>query len=200
MLHLNLKNMLGFLAQDTCKKVVIEREVFVYHHIKSRRMRRLSVTIHKNKEIVVRSPDFISVSDIESFLKQKSDWIRKALKKIDESVPGVVHSKEEVMEYKNKARGILLERLPFYNRQYNFSWKKVTVKIMKTRWGSCSSKGNLNFNYKIALLPSSLADYIIVHELCHLKEMNHGERFWSLVEKQMPQYKQLRKELKKYQL
>jgi predicted metal-dependent hydrolase len=80
----------------------------------------------------------------------------------------------------------------------NFEYSKVRVKRQKTRWGSCSSNGNLNFNFKLLKLRKELIDYVIVHELCHLKEMNHSPRFWSLVEEIIPNYKELRKELRRF--
>lgn len=83
-----------------------------------------------------------------------------------------------------------------FNRNYKYSWNKISIREQKTRWGSCSQKKNLNFNSKIALLPEKLAEYIVVHELCHLGEFNHSKRFWNLVEKILPDYKQRRSDLK----
>ncbi len=79
---------------------------------------------------------------------------------------------------------------------YGFSFKKVSVRAQKTRWGSCSKAGNLNFNYKIALLPSVIADYIIVHEICHLGAFDHSKKFWDLVALTVPGHKAIRKSLK----
>ncbi len=105
---------------------------------------------------------------------------------------------KDYRENKEAARGRALARLSHFNQFYNLKVGKVFIRNQKSRWGSCSSKGNLNFNYKIAMLPSELSDYIIVHELCHLAQMNHSKNFWSLVEQQIPNYKNLRAELKKY--
>lgn len=100
------------------------------------------------------------------------------------------------LKYKTQASILAKKRLEYFNTFYNFKYNRITIRNQKTRWGSCSKKGNLNFNYKIALLKENQADYIIVHELCHLREFNHGERFWDLVEKTIPDYKELRKSLK----
>jgi predicted metal-dependent hydrolase len=102
--------------------------------------------------------------------------------------------------YKEHARKLVHERLAFYNTFYGYTIGRITIRDQKRRWGSCSSKGNLNFNYKIVFLPPELADYIIIHELCHLKEFNHSPRFWALVEKQCPDYKIKRDRLHKVHL
>jgi len=104
---------------------------------------------------------------------------------------------KEFIENKEKARELINERLKFFNKFYDFNFKKISVKKQNSRWGSCSRKGNLNFNYKILFLPKNIADYIIVHELCHLKEFNHSPRFWALVAKTIPDYKKIRLSLKK---
>lgn len=100
-------------------------------------------------------------------------------------------------QHKERARTLVHERLAHFNLHYKFKINKIFIKNQKTRWGSCSSKGNLNFNYKIVLLPPHLSDYIIVHELCHLGQFNHSKAFWSLVEQTVPDWKKRRAELKK---
>ena len=99
--------------------------------------------------------------------------------------------------YKKKALELVVSRLEYFNATYNFKYNSVKIKNATSRWGSCSSKGNLNFNYRIVLIDSKLSDYIIVHELCHLGEFNHSEMFWELVEKTIPDYIHIREELKK---
>jgi len=82
-----------------------------------------------------------------------------------------------------------MSRIEYYNRHYNFTFNRVAIRNQRRCWGSCSSLKNLNFNYKILLLPDHLQDYIVVHELCHLAELNHGQQFWDLVAQQIPDYK-----------
>lgn len=91
-------------------------------------------------------------------------------------------------EHKEQARALILKRIEHYNRHYQFTYKRVAIRNQRRCWGSCSSLKNLNFNYKILLLPDHLQDYIVVHELCHLAELNHGKRFWELVAQQIPNY------------
>ncbi len=106
----------------------------------------------------------------------------------------------EYVIHRDRALVIAENRIAYFNRFYQFTINRIAIKNQKTRWGSCSKKGNLNFNYKIALLPAHLADYVIVHELCHLKEFNHSPAFWKLVAKTIKDYKKIKKEFKKIHL
>jgi predicted metal-dependent hydrolase len=98
-------------------------------------------------------------------------------------------------KYKEAARTLVLSRLHHFNTFYGFKIGRVSIRDQKTRWGSCSTKGNLNFSYRIALIAPKLADYIVVHELCHLGEFNHSQRFWDLVARMFPDYRLLKSEL-----
>jgi len=97
---------------------------------------------------------------------------------------------------REQARRFVLQKLKYFNQFYNFKISRVSIKNQSTRWGSCSSLGNLNFNYKIIYIRPALADYLIVHELCHLGELNHSKRFWALVKQAIPNYKKLNRELR----
>ena len=90
---------------------------------------------------------------------------------------------------KEAARAFVHKKLELFNRHYGFAYNNVAIRNQRSRWGSCSKKGNLNFNYRILLLPEHLADSVIVHELCHLKEFNHSKAFWKLVEETIPDHK-----------
>lgn len=106
-------------------------------------------------------------------------------------------SHEDYVLHRDRAYELAVSRLEYFNNFYGYSWKRITIRNSITRWGSCSRQGNLNFNYRIATLPSDLSDYIIVHELCHLGEFNHSRDFWKLIERTIPNYSELRAELKK---
>src|SRR3989344_7685345 len=101
-------------------------------------------------------------------------------------------SRRDYVRYKETARALVKSRLVLYNQVYKFNINQVAIKNHTSRRGSCSKKGNLNFNYKVTLLPLELADYVIVHELCHLQELNHSKKFWKLVALTLPNYKELR--------
>lgn len=117
-------------------------------------------------------------------------WFKRTRRKRASSVT------KHYLEHKEMARELVLARLVHFNQHYNFVWKRVAIRNQRRCWGSCSSQKNLNFSYKLLLLPSDISDYIIVHELCHLQEMNHGPNFWALVAEQMPGYKEKIKQLK----
>ncbi|MSU73534.1 M48 family peptidase [Candidatus Kaiserbacteria bacterium] len=103
----------------------------------------------------------------------------------------------EIDILKKRALALANVRCMHFAKYYGLTYKKISVRAQKSRWGSCSRAGNLSFNYKIAALPPHIADYIIVHELCHLAEMNHSSRFWALVARLIPSHKNLRRELRK---
>ncbi len=105
-------------------------------------------------------------------------------------------SKSEYLKYKDQALILVKNKLEHFNQFYNFKYNKVTIRNQSTRWGSCSRRGNINFNYKLALLPESLTDYVVVHELCHIGEFNHSKDFWDLVARTIPDFKERRQELR----
>ena len=105
-------------------------------------------------------------------------------------------SKMVFAERKGEAMGIVMDRIAHFNKIYGFAVGRISIKNQTTRWGSCSKKGNLNYNYKLVYLPSELVDYLVVHELCHLGEFNHSRAFWSLVAKTIPNHVELRRVLK----
>jgi len=101
------------------------------------------------------------------------------------------------VRYKEIARAYVHERVAHWNSFYNFEMNRIAIRNQRTCWGSCTGLKNLNFNYRLLFLPQHLADYVVVHELCHLEELNHSPRFWALVEATQPEYKTLKKELSK---
>ncbi len=165
----------------------------------NKRSRRIRLVVRAGGEFAVTTPRFVNQKVVEKFIHEKAEWI---LAKIDhlKKYPKR-QTKKEIKEsykkYKNVALEIATKKVLELNKNYNFKFNKITIRNQSTRWGSCSRKGNLNFNYKIALIRNELADYLVVHELCHLKEFNHSKKFWTLVAKTIPNYMELRKELKK---
>lgn len=167
---------------------------------KSKTARRLRITISRDGQCIVTIPRRMDEVIAQKFVNEKSDWIRKQINRVALLPPPTVFSKKEIVALKKQTRLLVTERLSYFNQFYGHTYFKISIRRQKTRWGSCSKTGNLNFNYKIALLPPHLADYIIVHELCHLKEMNHSKRFWELVELTIPFPSLKRRELKIHKL
>lgn len=165
----------------------------------STRSRRMRLAIHRGGILVVTIPSRMGERMMERFISEKADWVLSKMELMKLKAPKEVIpiSKTELKRLKVVTRELVHRRAEYFNEYYRLTYHNVAIRNQKTRWGSCSRQGNLNFNVKLALLPSKLADYIIVHELCHLKEMNHSPRFWKLVAQTFPDHKELRKELRK---
>ena len=172
-----------------------------YELIRSRR-RTLAVEIKPDGSVVVRTPQRLPQREIDRFLAQKSDWIRihraKVLRRkaAQEINPVSPLTDAQLSGLKKRAKIAFRERVGYYAPLVGVSYGQITIRSQKTRWGSCSSKGNLNFNCLLLLAPPEVLDYVVVHELCHRKEMNHSPRFWAEVARVMPDYKVRRKWLK----
>lgn len=168
----------------------------------SPRARRLRLAVYHDGRVVVTAPRMMNPRLIEPLIMQKSTWILSKLA-FFKNFSGTIlprSTKKDFIEHKQEALTLAKDRIEHFNKMYHFVFKKITIKNQKTRWGSCSRKGHLNFNYKIAFLPKHVADYIIVHELCHLGELNHSKKFWSLVAKTIPDYREIRAELKQHRI
>jgi predicted metal-dependent hydrolase len=165
---------------------------------KSRTTKRLRIAVHADGRVVVSAPRLLPDIFVRRFIRSRAGWINEKVEyfKSRPTPPGFSIKSRMTRENKEKASALVHARLKNFNQFYNFTYNKVTVRNQKTRWGSCSRRGNLNFNYRIIFLKPELQDYIVVHELCHLKEHNHSVRFWSLVEQQIPDWKELKRGLR----
>ncbi|MFH0854586.1 MAG: SprT family zinc-dependent metalloprotease [bacterium] len=175
-------------------KIVIDGKIIEYFLKKSKKAKNIRLAMHCDAKIVVTLPKTMSENFASDFILDKASWIFKKLDFFKEKK--YLEVKGNYKDNKRKVEDFARTRLAHYNQFYNFKYNKILAKNHKYRWGSCSTRGNLNFNYRILFLPSELADYIIVHELCHLQEMNHSKRFWNLVGKTSPDYRKLVKELR----
>lgn len=181
------------------KRIVLHNQEVEYTLRISQRARRLRLAIYHDGNFVVTAPRRLAESNIEKFIIRKSRWVINKLEYFKNNPRPIFppETKQDYSAHKEGARVLAQTRLEYFNRIYGFKYNKISIRNQKTRWGSCSIKGNLNFNYKIALLPARLADYIIIHELCHLKELNHSVKFWNLVAQTRPDYLELRRDLQK---
>jgi hypothetical protein len=181
------------------RRIKLHGEEINYNLRKNRRAKRLKLTIYCDGSFAVSAPRRLSLSAIENYILQKSDWVLDKLKIFKRKTEGGIFSGTSVNDYPNLKKTALelaQKKVAQFNEQYALSYRRISIRNQKTRWGSCSKLGNLSYNYKITLLPERLVDYIIVHELCHLKEFNHSRKFWDLVAQALPDYKQRRKEIK----
>lgn len=168
------------------------------------RSNRKTVAIQVNSDlsVTVRAPHSASEKDIEEILNKKEAWISKHIEKMKktkerlEAEPTEKLTREKVIALAEEALKVIPERVEYFAKVIGVTYGKITIRNQKTRWGSCSSKGNLNFNCLLMLAPPEVLDYVVVHELCHRKQMNHSKAFWSEVEKVLPDYKEVRKWLK----
>ncbi len=160
----------------------------------------ISIEIKPDGAILIRAPYFMKDAEIGKFVKEKESWIEAHLQKVKERQQEVKETPkltmEEVEQLADFALKVIPEKVRSYAEIMNVSYGRITIRNQKTRWGSCSGKGNLNFNCLLMLAPERVIDYVVVHELCHLIEMNHSKAFWQQVEHVMPDYKDQRQWLK----
>lgn len=199
--------------------------IIPYTLVKSSRRRSIAIQIGAGGKMTVRTPYFVSKGMVDGFLREKQDWIYKhyteAVKKATEAggfglggngfeagnsgglADGDLHSpirsNEDpalVNKHKKYARKIFEARVAYFQPFTGGEYTSITIRDQKTRWGSCSGRGTLSFNWRLILAPPEILDYVVVHELCHLTHMNHSKEFWGLVESVIPDYKARRKWLK----
>lgn len=165
---------------------------------RSARTRALRIQVHPGGAVVVSAPHHASERAIDDFVKTHARWIAKASLRMAHYIRLPVSGRRDYLQYKEQARVFITQRVEKWNAHYGFTYQRIAIKDTKRLWGSCSRKGNLNFSYTLLFLPPELADYVVIHELCHLKEHNHAPRFWALVAQTMPHYKHLRRQLARY--
>ncbi len=162
----------------------------------------LEVSSREVNTVLVRAPLRMSEAEIRRFIEEKSKWIEKNLRKASERRRNSLFMEqipmEEIQKLADKALESIPKKVAAYAKQIGVSYGRITIRNQKSRWGSCSSKGNLNFNCLLMLFPEKVQDYVVVHELCHRKEMNHSPKFWEEVEKILPDYKETRTWLKEH--
>ena len=156
--------------------------------------RTLGLQVKKDGEIIVRAPYKISQAQIDRFVKEHEEWLLKHLEKAEKQSAALENveklTAEEIKKLADQACRIIPGRVAYYAPKIGVTYGGITIRNQKTRWGSCSSKGNLNFNCLLMLAPPEVIDSVVVHELCHRKEMNHSKRFYDEVLKVFPEYHQ----------
>lgn len=166
-----------------------------YELIRSRR-RSLALQLKPDGTVLVRAPLRAPKWQIEAFLRQHWDWVERERARQAALPKAEKLSGEELTALKKRARRVFLARAAYYAPVVGVSYTRITVRSQRTKWGSCSAKGGLNFNCLLLLAPAEVLDYVVVHELCHRREMNHSARFWAEVERVLPDYAAARKWLR----
>lgn len=167
-----------------------------YQWIRSRR-KTIAIQIDREGQVIVRTPYGITKRQVEEFLDEKKDWLLQTRQRVEKRKTEQIPISEEVRrEGIERAKRIFPERTAYFAKRMGVDYGRITIREQKTRWGSCSSKGNLNFNWKLVLLDPEILDYVVVHELAHRREMNHSKNFWKIVEAELPDYRERRRRLK----
>lgn len=174
-----------------------------YKLIRSSR-KTISLQINQEGELVVRAPNRCRKSDVEAFISSKADWIIQNQREMQRRRQQLAERRKEQPEWTDKdyvkarslARAVFEQKVSLYAKLMQVSYGRISIRDQKTRWGSCSGRGNLNFNWRLILAPEEVLDYVVVHELAHRKEMNHSDRFWAQVAAVMPDYRKQRQWLK----
>jgi len=159
----------------------------------------LALYVRRDGRLEVRAPLRTSREQIDEFVRNKRDWIEKTRRRLSAGRRIVRLTKKEEAAYKQQAKAYLQQKCRHFSEVMVVRHGEVRISGAKTRWGSCSRKGTINFTYRLMFVPEELADYVVVHELAHLKEMNHSGRFWSVVEQVMPDYRARRKKLREFE-
>lgn len=172
----------------------------IQYIIKKSRRRTISVQISSDCKLIIKAPLFTSTQEVESFLSEKRDWIKKQLERTRAqsqlaSSLGIL-SEKEIRKLKRDAKKIIPQRVEHYAKLSGITYNRIFIRLQKSRWGSCSAEGNLNFNALLALMPLEVLDSVVVHELCHRRHMNHSKAFYDEVLKIFPDYKKWDKWLK----
>ena len=168
---------------------------------KNRRSRGISISVSPRRGVIVNVPWFKScMSGYDFFLSNREQVIkaleRQRAKLIDEPRP----SPEEIEAMRAEAKRVLPARLAELAGKYSFDYNQVRIKHNVSNWGSCSRKGNINLNLNLMRLPEDLRDYVLLHELCHLRHPDHGPGFHAPLETLCPGHREKQKELRKYRI
>lgn len=168
-----------------------------------RGLKRLTLRVGKGGKVTVSAPPRLSLSFIENFVKDHDDWIESSKLKIQQREDSDTKEKIKFPSFessKARAKKLLLERVRYWSKWYGVSFERVSIKRASTRWGSCSTKGNINLQYKLFFLPEEFREYVVVHEVCHLLHMNHSHAFWKEVERSVPNWRIIKRKMKQFSL
>lgn len=177
------------------------KKMLEYSLMRSKR-KTVALTIDKDLQIIVKAPLEMPVEDIDAFVRRHSRWIKKRRRMMEQQTlmqPENLLTSEQKTELKAQAKEILPQKAAHYGNIMGVTPVGIKITSATTRWGSCSAKNGLCFSYRLMLLPDELIDYIVVHELAHIRVKNHSTTFYDEVMKYMPDYKERQKKLTQIQ-
>ncbi|MBS4026276.1 MAG: M48 family metallopeptidase [Clostridia bacterium] len=180
-------------------ELIIDSQIIPCKLKKHGRAKRLIITVDINGVSVV-IPSFIREIEARRLLEEKKNWIITKIKELqvhqEEQLAQRELRKQQASWYRQQANEAIMLRVRYYSEKVGVAYNTVRIKDQKTRWGSCSAKKNLNFNWRLIMAPPEVLDYVVVHELCHLIHLNHSPAFWQLVKNQLPDYSRHKRWLK----
>jgi len=183
------------------KKILEIKDIGFVHLYKVKNAKNLRIILKPHKPPRITVPFRIPFKTAEDFLHSKIFWLKENIEKLKQ-----IEEKKQKIDAKDietlrlKAKNYIPERVKQLSEKHNLSYNRIFIKNLKSRWGSCSAKNNINLNLHLMSLPEKLIDYVILHELAHTKEKNHGKNFWNLLISLVVEARELNKELKKYSI
>lgn len=179
------------MIEDVLATVVIKKQ---------RQAKGLRLRVQDDGRVTLTVPRFFSLKAAKQFLLTKQEWIAAARQRMKNIPPRLLNQGDEAeyQVYKEQARERIQKRVAYFQKHYGVTGSGLSIRNQRSRFGSCSSWGHLSFNYRLIFLPPTLFDYVVVHEVCHLRELNHSSRFWSLVAETIPDYRDRKKQLQSF--
>ncbi len=186
--------------------------------VRSPRAKYLRITVYPSGVVRVTAPRAAGQEAVDRFIQKKREWILQKIEYFARQPVVPTHligspelaapgrgTRRDYHEHSDATHALVSERLKHFIGEYDrlgykISYRRISIRNQSSRWGSCSARGNLNFNYRLLFLSPEYRDYIVVHELCHLVELNHGSRFWNLMEKTVPNARSLHKLIRKFHI
>lgn len=172
---------------------------FQYIIKNSKRSRRIRISVSGGR-VIVTAPTRVNRDQLDRLVDHHRDWIERAIRKHERLAEGVKLSRDifDKNEFAARTKALIEDSYKLIAAPYRVKLGKISIKKMRSRWGSCSGRGNVSINLLLGKLPEELLEYVVIHELCHLVHHNHSKSFWSLVEKFTPEFKIRKRELRRY--
>ena len=162
--------------------------------------KNMRLSVRQDGTVRLSIPRFVTFAAAREFLASKQKWIEAACKRAASRPPRLLEqgSAEEYATHKEAARQLITARVEYFSTVYGTEYRSLSIRNQRSRFGSCSARGHLSFNYRLIFLPDHLCDYVVAHEVCHLLELNHSPKFWLLVARTIPDFQERKHELQAF--